>query len=52
MILFEALYEKSRNTPISWSDPMNKVLIGPDMLAYMEKEIQVIKRNLKETQDS
>ena len=44
---FEALYGKSCNTPISWSDTMNMVLIGPDMLAEMEQEVQVIKRNFK-----
>ena len=47
MSLFEALYGQSCNTPISWSDPVNMVLIGPDMLVEMEQEIQVIKMNLK-----
>jgi len=31
MIPFEVLYRKSCNTPISWSDTMNKVLISPNM---------------------
>ena len=30
---------------------MNRVLIGPDMLADMEQEMQVIKKNLKATHD-
>jgi len=30
---------------------MNKVMIGPNMLEKMEKEIQIIKRNLKATHD-
>jgi len=30
---------------------VNGVLIGPDMLADMEQEIQVVKRNLKTAQD-
>ena len=51
MSRFEALYGRSCNTPISWSDPVNKVLIGPDMLADMEHEMQVIKKNLNATQD-
>jgi len=46
---FETLYGWSCNTPISWGDPMNKVLIGPDMFAEMEHEMQVIKKNLKVT---
>ena len=48
---FEALYGWSCNTPISWSDSVNKVLIGPDMLADMEQEMQVIKNNIKAEQD-
>eukprot|EP00253_Pinus_taeda_P017283 PITA_17283 len=44
MSLFEALYEQSCNTPISWSDPVNMVLIGLDMLADMEQEMQVGER--------
>jgi len=35
MSLFKALYGWSCNYPISWSDPMNRMLIGPDMLAEM-----------------
>lgn len=34
---FEALYGHSCNTPISWSDPVNMVFIGPDMLADIKK---------------
>jgi len=51
MSLFKALYGKSCNTLISWSDPLNRVLIRPEMLEEMEQEMQVIKRNLKATQD-
>eukprot|EP00253_Pinus_taeda_P027710 PITA_27710 len=38
---FEELHRWSCNTLIIWSDPLNMVLIGPDMLADMEKEMQV-----------
>ena len=48
---FEALYGRSCNTPINWSDPISKVLIGLDMLADMEQEMQVIKKNLKAIED-
>lgn len=48
---FEALYGQSCNTPISWSDPFNKVLVGPDKMVDMEQEMQVIKKNLMATQD-
>jgi len=36
MSLFKALYGRSCNTPINWSDPVNRVLIGMDMLENME----------------
>ena len=52
MSLFEALYGQIFKTPISWSDPVNMVLIGHDMLVEMEQEMQVINKNLKATQDS
>jgi len=48
---FEALYGWSCNTPISWSDLVNMVLIGLNMLEDMEWEMKVIKKNLKATQD-
>jgi len=48
---FEALYGRSCNTPISWSDLVNRVLIGLNMLADMDQEIKFIKKNLKEAQD-
>ena len=51
MSLYEALYGKSCNTPITWSDPINRLLIGLDMLNEMEQEMHVIKRNLKATQE-
>lgn len=49
--MFEALYGWFCNTPISWSDPVNRVLIGLDMLAKIEQEMQVTKKNRKEAQD-
>ena len=36
MCQFEAVHGRSCNTPISWSDPVNKVLIGSYMLEEME----------------
>jgi len=36
---FEALYGQSCNTPVSCNDPVNRVLIYPDMLADMEQEM-------------
>jgi len=36
---------------MSWSDLVRRVFIGTDILANMEQEMQVIKRNLKVAQD-
>lgn len=33
---FEVLYGYNCNTPFSWSDLVNKVVIGQDMLAEIE----------------
>ena len=47
MSLFGALYERICITLISWSDLVNRVLIGLNMVAETEQEMQVIKENLK-----
>lgn len=39
MSSFEELYGWSCNTPISWSDLVNRVFIGPNMLLELEKEM-------------
>ena len=49
MSSFEALYGQSCSNPISWSDLVNKVWLGPNMLEEMEQEMQVINKNLNET---
>lgn len=41
MIPFEVLYRRSCNTPISFSDPMNRVLIEPDILVEMEQKCRL-----------
>ena len=43
---FEEVYGRIYNTPISWNDLVNKVLIRSGMLVEMEQEMQVIKKNL------
>ena len=48
---FRALCGWSCSTPISWSDLVSRVLIGPYMLADIEQEMQVIKKNLNTTPD-
>jgi hypothetical protein len=34
---FESLYGRLCNTPVNWSNPINKISFGPDMLKEMEQ---------------
>jgi hypothetical protein len=36
---FEVLYGRPCNTPVSWSNPIIKITIGPDMLKEMEQQV-------------
>jgi hypothetical protein len=47
MSRFEALYHSQCKIPISWSNPMDRITIGPDMLKEMEQEVVHIRKNLK-----
>jgi hypothetical protein len=48
---FEALYGRKCNTPVSWDNPANRVVVGPDLLKEMEEQMLNIKQNLKVAQD-
>jgi hypothetical protein len=48
---FEVLYGRSCNTPVSWSNPINEISFGPDMLKEMEQQVTQIKQNLKVAQN-
>ena len=47
MIPYEALYGRRCRTPVTWDNPMNKVVLGPELLKEMEQEVVKIKQNLK-----
>jgi hypothetical protein len=51
MISFEVLYGRPCNTLVNWSNPINKITIGPDMLKEMEQQVIQIKQNLKVAQN-
>ncbi|XP_068304298.1 uncharacterized protein [Pyrus communis] len=51
MAPFEALYGKSYRTPLCWSEIGERVLVGPKIVEETTQNIQVIKSNLKATQD-
>ena len=48
---FEALYGRKCNTPVSWDNPTDHVVVGPELLTEMEEKMVKIKPNLKTTQD-
>jgi hypothetical protein len=51
MIPFEALYDRKCNTPVSWDNLEDIVVLGIELLKDMEDQMVKIKQNLKETQD-
>jgi hypothetical protein len=44
---FEALYGRKCNTLVSWDNPANRVVVGPELLKEMEDQMIKIKQNLK-----
>jgi hypothetical protein len=48
---FEVLYGRPCNTLVNWSNPINIITIGPNMLKEMEKQVIQIKQNLKVAQN-
>jgi hypothetical protein len=44
---FEALYGRKCNTPMSWDNPIDRAIIGPDFLKEMEEKMTRIRHNLK-----
>jgi hypothetical protein len=51
MSMFEALYDRKCNTPVSWDNPADRVVIGPALLKDMKEQMEKINHNLKATQD-
>jgi hypothetical protein len=48
---FEALYGRKCNTPVSWDNPTDRAIIGPDLLKEMEEKMTKIEHNLKVAYD-
>jgi hypothetical protein len=51
MIPFEALYDIKCNTPVSWDNPADRVVVGLEFLKEMEEQMLNIKHNLRASQD-
>ena len=48
---FEALYGRKCPTPLSWSQPEDKLILGLESLQEMEKFVTQIQRNIKIAQE-
>jgi hypothetical protein len=48
---FEILYGRKCTTPISWDNPVDRIMVGPDMLQEMELIVKKAQHNLKVAQD-
>jgi CRISPR/Cas system CSM-associated protein Csm2 small subunit len=51
MIPFKVLYGRSCNTLVSWSNPVNNISFGHEMLKEMKQQVTQIKQNLKVAQN-
>jgi hypothetical protein len=40
---FESLYGRKCNTPVSWDNPADRAIVGPDFLKEMEEKMLKIK---------
>ena len=48
---FEELYGRKCNSPVSWDNPTDRAMVGPELLQEMEEQMLNIKQNLKASQD-
>ena len=48
---YEALYGRRCRTPVTWDNPLNRVVIGLELLKEMEEEVVNIRQKLKAAQD-
>jgi len=48
---FEALHGRRCRTPVSWDNPVDRVIVGPEMLKDMEEQVVNIRQNLKIARD-
>jgi hypothetical protein len=44
---FEILYGRRCTTPISWDNPADKLMVGPEILQEMENMVKKVQQNLK-----
>ncbi|WVZ89090.1 hypothetical protein U9M48_035544, partial [Paspalum notatum var. saurae] len=50
MAPFEALYGRRCRIPLNWSEPGERVTVGPDLVTQAEEQVKFIHNNLKRAQ--
>ena len=48
---FEIFYGRKCNTSMSWSNPLERLVLGPELLKEMELVVRQVQGNLKVAQD-
>ena len=48
---YEALYGRRCRTPVTWDNPVNKIMLGLEFVKEMEQEVAKIMQNLKASQE-
>jgi hypothetical protein len=44
---FEVLYGRKCRTPLFWNEPGENQIFGPDILQEVERQVQMVRENLK-----
>ena len=47
---FEVLYGRKSHTPVSWDNPADRIVLGPNMLKEIEQMVKEVQQNLKVAQ--
>jgi hypothetical protein len=47
MAPFEFLYGRKCRTPLFWNEPGENQIFGPDILQEVERQVQMVRENLK-----
>ena len=45
------MYGRKCNTPISWSNPVDRIVLGPELLKEMDLIVKQVQGNLKVAED-
>src|SRR5713226_9663376 len=51
MSAYEALYGRRCRTLVTWDNPVNRVVLRPELIKEMKQEVAKIRQNLKAAQD-